>query len=83
MKWKSLPNPSAKKIKQKAMRFEGNLVRLITQRFKVTYEKFKDNNYEGNNKKKFAVNKLIVVTMSDSNRIFNKWRKINNESKIT
>ena len=34
-------------------------------------------------KKKYAVNKLILVTMSDSNRVFNKWRKTSHEGRIT
>lgn len=83
MKWKSLPNAGDKKMKQKAMKFEGALARLASQRMRISYDKFKDGSYEGNNKKKFAVNKLILVTMSDSNRTFNKWRKITNETKIT
>ena len=41
MFWKSLPNPGAKKMKQKAMKFESGLARLISKKIKGTYEKFK------------------------------------------
>lgn len=36
---------------------------------------YKNETQQGRNKKKNAVRKLILVTMSDSNRYFNKWRK--------
>ena len=39
--------------------------------------------YEGNSKKRFAGNKLIMTTMSDTNRYFNIWKKVSNEAKIT
>lgn len=83
MIWKSLPNPGAKKLKQKAMKFESGLARLVSKNLRGTYEKFKDETYEGNNKKKLAVRKLILVTMSGSNKYFNKWRKVSSEAKIT
>lgn len=83
MVWKSLPNPGAKKMKQKASKFEAGLARVHFKRLKGTYEKFKNEQYDGNIKKKYAVNKLIQVTMSDSNRTFNKWRKNAHEGKIT
>lgn len=50
---------------------------------KKTYEKFKDGQYEGTSKKRLAINKLFMATMSDSNRYFNKWRKSSHELKIT
>lgn len=78
MVWKSLPNPDAKKIKQKGMKFESGLARLINRKIRTTYDKFKDNTYEGNNKKRYICKKLVLLSMSDSNKYFNKWRKINN-----
>lgn len=83
MIWKSLPNPGLKKLKQKGMKFESGLVKMINKNLKLSYERFKDKSNEGNNKKKYAVRKLILVTMSDSNRYFNKWRKVSSEIKIT
>ena len=61
----------------------SNITNIILFRLKGTYEKFKGEQYDGNVKKKYAVNKLILVTMSDSNRTFNKWRKTTHEGKIT
>ena len=83
MVWKSLPNPGAKKIKQKASKFESSLARLHFKKLKGTYEKFRNEQYDGNVKKKQAINKLIMVTMSDNNRFFNKWRKTASEAAIT
>ena len=83
MIWKALPNPGSKKLKQKASKFESSLARLHFKKLKGTYEKFKGEQYDGNVKKKYAANKLILVTMSDSNRIFNKWRKTSHEGQIT
>lgn len=83
MIWKSLPNPNAKKLKLKAMKFEAGLAKLLNKNLKSSYQKFKDETQQGQNKKKNAVRKLILVTMSDSNRYFNKWRKSTAQAKIT
>jgi peptidyl-tRNA hydrolase len=56
---------------------------MLHQKLRNTYDKLKDDNYQGNNKKQFACKKIYLSAMSDSERYFNKWRKINGESKIT
>lgn len=83
MKWKALPSQTGKKYKMKAMKFENALFRAWSMRMKTTYQSFKNQSYDATVKKQFAIRKLISVTMSDSNRVFNKWRKVNNETKIT
>lgn len=45
MLWKSIPNQSAKKIKQKALKFQMGLSRLYSGKLKYIYEKFKENQY--------------------------------------
>jgi hypothetical protein len=50
---------------------------------KFVYQSFKTQSYDATVKKQFAIKRLISVTQSDSTRIFNKWRKVNNETKIT
>lgn len=78
MTWKNLPNPGAKKLKQTAMKFEAGLARFYRKQVKLSFESFRNQSYEAGIRKKTAVRKLILVTMSDSNRFFNKWRKITN-----
>ena len=68
---------------KKALKFQMGLSKLYSGKLKYIYEKFKENQYEGNSKKKIAINKLVLTTMSDSNRFINKWRKANHEAKIT
>ncbi len=50
---------------------------------KFVYQSFKNQSYDATVKKQFAIRKLVAVTQSDNNRVFNKWRKVNNETKIT
>lgn len=50
---------------------------------KFVYQSFKNQSYDATVKKQYAIRKLVAVTQSDSNRVFNKWRKVNNETKIT
>ncbi len=83
MKWKALPSQTGKKYKMKAMKFETALFRAWSQRMKFVYQGFKTQLYDATVKKQYAIRKLIAVTQSDSSRVFNKWRKVNNETKIT
>jgi hypothetical protein len=78
MAWKNIPNPDAKKAKQTAMKFEAGLTKFYRKQVKLSFESFRDQSNEGSIRKKAAVRKLILVTMSDSNRIFNRWRKVAN-----
>jgi uncharacterized ubiquitin-like protein YukD len=55
------------------------LFRAYHQRVKFVYQNFKTQTYDATVKKQFAAKKLIIATQSDTNRIFNKWRKINNQ----
>ncbi len=83
MKWKALPSQTGKKYKLKAMKFENTLFRAWNQRMKTVYQSFKNQTYDSTIKKQYAIRKLISVTQSDNSRVFNKWRKVNNESMIT
>lgn len=78
MQWKALPSQTGKKYKMRAMKFENALFRAFTKRMKFVYQSFKTQSYDAVVKKQFAIKRLIQVTQSDSNRVFNKWRKINN-----
>lgn len=83
MMWKGLPDPGAKKLKVQAMKFESGLAKFVNSKMKIIFENFKDEQYEGNNKKKYAIRKIFSATMSDSNRMFSKWKKVVSEMKIT
>jgi hypothetical protein len=83
MKWKTLPSQVGKKYKMRAMKFETSLFRAWNLRMKFVYQVFKNQSYDATVKKQYAIRKLIAVTQSDSNRTFNKWRKVNAEAKIT
>jgi hypothetical protein len=83
MKWKTLPSQVGKKYKMRAMKFETTLFRAWSMRMKFVYQAFKNQSYDATVKKQYAIRKLIAVTQSDSNRTFNKWRKVNAEGKIT
>jgi hypothetical protein len=50
---------------------------------KFVYQGFKNQSYDATVKKQYAIRKLIATCQSDSTRIFNRWRKINNETTIT
>jgi len=83
MKWKALPSQTGKKYKMKAMKFENTLFRAWNQRMKFVYQGFKNQSYDATVKKQYAIRKLIATCQSDSTRILNRWRKINNETTIT
>lgn len=78
MKWKALPSQTGKKYKMKAMKFQNVLEKAYIQRMKFVNNAYKVQSYDAVVKKQFAIKKLIQATLSDSNRIFNKWRKISN-----
>lgn len=83
MKWKALPSQTGKKYKLKAMKFEIALFRAWNARMKTSYQIFKNQTYDADVKKQYAIRKMIAATQSGTNRVFGKWRTINNESKIT
>jgi hypothetical protein len=78
MKWKALPSQTGRKYKLKGFKFQSILERAYFQRMKFVHGGFQQQTYDAKVKKQFAIKKLIQTTMSDSNRLFNKWRKINN-----
>lgn len=77
MEWKNLPDNSQKVFRKKVSVFEKGLDKFYIGRLKSVFEAFKNSIYVGEDKKRHAVRKLVLVTMSDSSRLFSKWRRLN------
>lgn len=82
LEWKNLPDAGEHGRRQRLSVFERGLDKYYRAKLKFTYDAFKSAVYEGDNRKKHAVRKLVLLTMSDSNRMFGKWRQLTTETKI-
>jgi hypothetical protein len=82
LEWKNLPDVDAKNRRGKMSIFEKGLDKYYQTKLKFTFESFKNYIYEGDSRKKHAVRKLVLATMSDSNRLFSKWKQLNTEANI-
>lgn len=82
LEWKNLPDVGEHVRRQRLSIFERGLDKFYRAKLKFTYEAFKAFILEGDNRKKHSVRKLVLTTMSDSNRMFGKWRQLTTETKI-
>lgn len=78
MIWKNLPKPANKEIIAKASKFESGLFRFAQKMVRFPINKFKDEHYVGNDRKKMAIRKLVAKSCSGIDKYFSIWKK-NNE----
>lgn len=76
--WKKLPYQEAKKLKNKATKFENGLIRLMMNRLREVNDCFKRERVEGITKRENAARNIVRAKLIDSNRLFFKWRRTNN-----
>lgn len=76
--WKNLPYQEAKKLKNKATKFERGLLNILRGHLKEANDCFKSSLFEGISKKEEAARRIVRSKLLDTNRLFFRWRKINN-----
>ena len=74
--WKSIPDIKIAKKKKQAIKFESRLHKMTLKFIKSAFDPFKNDSYEGSNKKKHCISKLIAASMSEEKKKFLLWRQI-------
>jgi hypothetical protein len=70
-------------MKSKATKFEQGLLNVMRGYLKEVNDCFKKCHFEGITKKEESARKIVRSKLLETNHLFFKWRKINNENKIT
>lgn len=77
MIWKNLPKPQNKQLVAKASSFERKLFHFSQKILRTSLNRFKDDQYFGNDKKKQAIRTLVAKSCTGIEKYFDIWKKNN------